>query len=210
MATFGERLRELRKASGMKQKELAAAVQMGESTISMYEKENREPDFETLEMFSDYFNVDLNYMLGRTDTSTFIPNTRSRFIVRKVPVYGRIPAGVPFEAIHDQIGEVEVPSRYTDLEDLFGLVVVGDSMDKVIPDGYIALLQKTDVLENGEIGAVLINGFDATLKKFFRLTDFIVLEPLSHNPQHQPTMIGRDGPEIKVLGKLLWACKEQS
>jgi repressor LexA len=83
-------------------------------------------------------------------------------------------------------------------------------MDKVIPDGYIALLQKTDVLENGEIGAVLINGFDATLKKFFRLTDFMVLEPLSHNPQHQPTTIGRDGPEIKVLGKLLWACKELS
>jgi repressor LexA len=95
MATFGERLRELRKAMGMKQKELAAAVQMGESTISMYEMEKREPDIETLEMFSDFFNVDINYILGRSETTTYIPSTQSRFIVRKVPVYGRIPAGTP-------------------------------------------------------------------------------------------------------------------
>lgn len=207
MATFGERLRELRKALGMKQKELAAAVQMGESTISMYEMERREPDFETLEMLADYFNVDINYLMGRSDTTSFIPaNTKSRFIVRKVPVYGRIPAGVPFEAIQDQIGEVEVPTQFANKEDLFGLLVVGDSMNKIIPDGYIALLQKTDVLESGQIGAVLINGFDATLKKFFTLTDYIVLEPLSYNPEHKPTMIGKDGPEIKVLGKLLWSC----
>jgi len=206
MATFGERLRELRKATGMKQKELAAAVQMGESTISMYEMEKREPDFETLEMFSDFFNVDINYIIGRTETSTFIPITQSRFIVRKVPVYGRIPAGTPFEAIQDSIGEVDVPSQFHGKEDLFALLVVGDSMNKIVPDGYIALLQKCDTLENGEIGAVLINGYDATLKKFFRLTERVVLEPLSFNPIHQPVMIGQDGPEIKILGKLLWAC----
>ena len=206
MATFGERLRELRKASGMMQKELAAAVGMGESTISMYEKENREPDFETLEMFADYFNVDINYILGRTETTTYIPSTRPRFIVRKVPVYGRIPAGTPFEAIQEPYGEVDVPSQFQNKEDLFGLLVVGDSMNRVIPDGYIALLQKTDVLQNGEIGAVMINGYDATLKKFFKLTDYVVLEPLSYNPDHKPTMIGSDGPEIRVIGKLLWAC----
>lgn len=206
MATFGERLRELRKAMGMKQKELAAAVQMGESTISMYEMEKREPDIETLEMFSDFFNVDINYILGRSETTTYIPSTQSRFIVRKVPVYGRIPAGTPFEAIQETYGEVDVPTQFRSKEDLFGLLVVGDSMNRVIPDGYIALLQKTDVLENGEIGAVLINGYDATLKKFYKLTDYVVLEPLSYNPDHKPTMIGQDSPEIRVIGKLLWAC----
>ena len=206
MATFGERLRELRKATGMKQKEFAAAVGMAESTISMYEMERREPDFETLEMFADYFNVDINYLLGRTDTTTYIPSSQPRYLIRKVPVYGRIPAGTPFEAIQDHYGEIDVPSQFHGKEDLFGLLVVGDSMNRVIPDGYIALQKKTDTLQNGEIGAVMINGYDATLKKFFRLTDYVVLEPLSYNPDHKPTMIGSDGPEIRVIGKLLWAC----
>jgi repressor LexA len=206
MATFGERFRELRKAMGLKQKELATKLSMAESTISMYEMEKREPDYETLEMIADFFNVDINYLIGRTDKTTYIPSIQSRFIVRKVPVFGRIPAGTPFEAIEDICGEVEVPTKYVNTEDLFGLLVVGDSMNRVIPDGYIALLQKTDTLENGEIGALLINEQDATLKKFFKLTDYVVLEPLSYNLEHKPTMIGSDGPEISVIGKLLWAC----
>lgn len=126
--------------------------------------------------------------------------------VRKVPVYGRIPAGTLFETIQETYGEVDVPTQFLSKEDLFGLLIVGDSMNWVIPDVYIALLQKTDVLENGEIGAVLINGYDATLKKSFKLTDYVVLEPLSYNPEHKPTMIGSDCPEIRVIGKLLWAC----
>ncbi|MHC1734165.1 MAG: LexA family protein [Erysipelotrichaceae bacterium] len=208
MATFSERLKRLRKESKMTQRELAEDLGLGESTVSMYEQGYREPDFETLAKIAEYFNVDLNFMLGRIDTAEFTPVSR---IVRtkKIPLYGRIPAGTPFDAILNDLGEIDIPGWLAKKDNLFGLIVAGDSMSRIVPDGYIAVLQKTDTLENGEIGAILVNGSDATLKKFFKLTDYIVLEPLSYNSEHKPLMIGMNEPEVRILGKLVWACAAQ-
>ena len=90
-------------------------------------------------------------------------------------------------------------------------MVVGDSMNKVIPDGYIAVLQKTHTLEDGSIGAILVNGFDATLKRYYRIKDGVVLEPLSYNPEHQAMIIKENDQEnISVIGKLVWSCAAKS
>ncbi len=205
MSTFNERLKELRKASGLTQKQLSQDLELGESTVSMYEQGSREPDFEILNRIVDYFNVDLNYLMGRIASGEFAPVSR---IVRakKVPVYGRIPAGSPFEAIYNDLGEIDIPGWLAKKDNLFGLVVAGDSMNRIIPDGYIAVLQKTSTLENGEIGALLVNGNDATLKKLIKLTEYVVLEPLIFNPEHKPLLIGKNEPDVQVLGKLVWAC----
>ena len=211
MATFGERLRELRKVSKLTQKELAHAAGVAESTISMYEMERREPDFETLEILSDYFNVDVGYILGRDETITYIPNSRTSVMVSKIPVYGKIPAGQPNEAIENILDHIEIPSWLAGRSGLFGLMVVGDSMNKIIPDGYIAVLQKTHTLEDGSIGAILVNGFDATLKRYYRIKDGVVLEPLSYNPEHQAMIIKEDDQQsVSVIGKLVWSCASKS
>lgn len=67
MSTFGARLKLLRKQDDLTQDALAKALGISKSTISMYENGNREPDFETLEAFADYFNVDLDYLMGKSD-----------------------------------------------------------------------------------------------------------------------------------------------
>ena len=207
MATFGERLRELRKVAKLTQRELALATHVGESTISMYEMEKREPDFEMLEVLADTFNVDIDYLLGRTDTITMIPNSRVSSMVTKIPVYGKISAGQPFEAIEDILDHIEVPSWLATRPNLFGLMVVGDSMNKIIPNGYIAVLQKTASLDDGTIGAVLVNGSDATLKKVYRIKDGILLEPQGYNPEHQPLVFkDDDNVQVRILGKLVWSC----
>lgn len=66
MAYTGIRIRQLRKSEKMTQQELADALGVAKSTISMYENDQREPDFETLEAIADYFNVDMNYLTGWT------------------------------------------------------------------------------------------------------------------------------------------------
>jgi len=91
-------------------------------------------------------------------------------------------------------------------KDLFSLKFVGDSMKRALPDGCIAVLQKTNVLEHGNIGTILINGYDATIKKFFKLTDSVVLEPLSFNPDHKAIIIENDQETVVPIGKLLWYC----
>ena len=67
MLYFGERLRELRTEKQLSQSEFAKQVRLTKSAVNMYERGEREPSFEVLEKIADYFNVDLDYLLGKTD-----------------------------------------------------------------------------------------------------------------------------------------------
>lgn len=64
MDKFPSMLRRLRHEKELTQTELANVLGLSKSSVSMYENGNREPDFETIEKLSDFFNVDMNYLLG--------------------------------------------------------------------------------------------------------------------------------------------------
>ena len=204
--SFGTKIRDLRQMNGLSQAQLASKLSIERSTVAHWEADKNSPNYETVNLLADMFGVTIDFLVGKTTVPDGQVMTNIHIMTKSVPVYGRIPAGVPFEAIQDQLDDVAIPDWLAKKKDLFGLLVVGDSMNKVVPDGAIAVLQKTDRLDNGEIGAVMVNGFDATLKKFFRLTDNIVLEPLSFNSEHKPMVIEQGGMEVKVIGKLLWFC----
>ncbi|MBE7097399.1 helix-turn-helix domain-containing protein [Bacillus cereus] len=65
MKTFGNIIRNLRKQKGITQKELAQSLQLSESTIGMYERSERQPDYNTLIRIADYFKVSTDFLLGR-------------------------------------------------------------------------------------------------------------------------------------------------
>ena len=67
MQSLGERLAALRKEKGLSQAELAKLLNMGQSTIAMYERNRRTPDPATLNRLADFFDVSVDYLLGRTD-----------------------------------------------------------------------------------------------------------------------------------------------
>lgn len=67
MGEFARRLKKLRKNKHLTQDKLAPELGISRSTLGMYETGKREPDFETLETIADYFNVDMNYLMGWTD-----------------------------------------------------------------------------------------------------------------------------------------------
>ena len=68
MSKFANMFKYLRKREGLTQKELAKGLGVAESTISMYENGKREPEFEMMETIVDYFNVDMNFLLGVEST----------------------------------------------------------------------------------------------------------------------------------------------
>lgn len=70
MSGFSEMLAYLRKREGLSQQELADKLGVTRSRIGMYETAKREPDFESLEAIADFFNVDMDYLLGKSD----VPN----------------------------------------------------------------------------------------------------------------------------------------
>ncbi len=75
MGNFQNIFKRLRISSGLTQVEMAEKLGISRSTIGMYETGAREPDFETLEAIADFFNVDTDYLLGRTEKTTILPET---------------------------------------------------------------------------------------------------------------------------------------
>lgn len=75
MGDFKNIFKQLRLAKGMTQEQLAEALGTTRSRLSMYELGQREPDFETLEVIADYFNVDIDYLMGRTNKTTIVPES---------------------------------------------------------------------------------------------------------------------------------------
>ncbi|WP_090118182.1 helix-turn-helix domain-containing protein [Cohnella sp. OV330] len=65
---FPKRLRELRKRQGLTAKEFGSRFSLAESTISGYETGARKPDLELIEKFADYFEVSVDYLLGRSNS----------------------------------------------------------------------------------------------------------------------------------------------
>lgn len=66
---FGDRLQKLRKDKGLTQKDIADLIKIAPSTVGMYEQGRRDPDTETLRILADYFNVSVDYLLGRTENT---------------------------------------------------------------------------------------------------------------------------------------------
>lgn len=73
MGTFANVFKELRIKSGLTQQEMADKLKISRSSIGMYESGEREPSFELLEAIADFFNVDMNYLLGKKELSEHIP-----------------------------------------------------------------------------------------------------------------------------------------
>lgn len=129
---------------------------------------------------------------------------KSRYYM--TPVYGQISAGQPNWAEENIEGRIPIDTNLMDIvnpEEHFFLRVNGESMNKVVKNGAFALIHKQDSVENGEIAVVLVNGFDATLKKFTKKGDIVVLEPdsdVTDDPDIKTQIYDKTTP-IKILGK---------
>lgn len=119
------------------------------------------------------------------------------------PVYGQISAGQPNWAEENIEGRIPIDTNLMNIvnpEEHFFLRVNGESMNKVIKNGAFALIHKQDIVDDGEIAVVLVNGYDATLKKFTKQGDFIILEPQSNDESFKSQVYDKNTP-IKILGK---------
>lgn len=79
MGDFQNIFKRLRVSTGLTQVEIAEKLKISRSTIGMYETGAREPDFEALERIADFFNVDIDYLLGRTNKTTLLPETIGQY-----------------------------------------------------------------------------------------------------------------------------------
>lgn len=235
------RIKILREEFGLSQAEFANKIGLTQQSISLYEKEERKPSQDVLEALSDFFNVSIDYLLGKSETRSperiklsdedisfmkgikkldehekkIIRNTMDYLMgVNTVyphsntfmcPVYGQISAGQPNWAEECLEGYLPIDPNLMGIinpEECFFLRINGESMNKLIRNGAYALIRKQDTVENGEVAAVLVNGFDATLKKFTQQGNLIILEPCSDDSSYK-TQVYNEETTIRILGKYI-------
>lgn len=193
MSIFSDMLVFLRKRAGLSQDEMAKRIGCSRSAIGMYETGKRVPPLEVLEAIADYFNIDMNTLTG--NTINYSPTTR-------IPVLGRIAAGYPLYAEEHIEGYTYIDTPEDG--EYFGLVVSGDSMDAArIQDGDLLIVRRQSCVDNGDIAVVLVNGCDATVKRFYKHDNMVTLVPQSSNPRHVPQMYDLDKTELQIQGKVV-------
>ena len=163
----------------------------------------RSPTLESVNYLADYFGISLNEILG----IKVKPN--DMLIVDKfIPIIGSISAGTPLYAEEHILGYTACPPFKTSVNrSLFYLKVQGDSMDKEFSDGADVLVDRNVDVNNGDIAVVMVNGFDATVKKVRFEDDHIILIPMSNNDQHYAQKYDLAHDEITIVGKVIGAFK---
>lgn len=187
--------------------------------VNFYVRGTDNSKLSTLQRLAKYFDVSLDYIADdevedrsihsmreerpQYNISDLIPLTLNK----KIPLVGVIRAGEPLLADQNIIGSVELPSEFVNGgADYFGLRVTGDSMNQSrIFEGDIVIVRKQNSVENGEIAVVLIDGEDATVKRFYQTDTIVTLIPNSSNSSHSPKVYDLSKVPIAVLGRVVKA-----
>ncbi len=187
---FNTNLRYLRTKNGMEQLELALMLGLkSASAVSEWEKGVRIPNAGILSDLASIFNTTIDSLV-KVDISK-----HDIGVAHPIPLLGTIAAGTPILAEENIEGYFSLDRH---LRADFALRIKGDSMIGAnINEGDIVFLRQQSTLENGEIGAVLIEN-EATLKKFYRDDGTIVLQ--AENDKYKPIVLTKG--KVKILGKL--------
>ncbi len=113
----------------------------------------------------------------------------------KIPVLGRVAAGVPLEAVEEILDYEEITPEMASAGDYFALMIQGNSMEPKMSEGDVVVVRRQSDVDSGNVAVVLVNGGDATVKRVLKRENGIVLQPT--NPSHEPLFFTFD--EIKAL-----------
>lgn len=193
-------LQKIRKENNFTQQKLADLLKVSRSTVAMWESGGSEPDNKSMLKIAEIFNVSLDRLLGRIDNNVSIAHLPTSTV--KIPVLGKIPAGVPIEAIEDVIDYIDISEdMLRGGREFFALKIAGDSMHPKYLDGDTVIFEKADTCDSGAECAVMVNGDDATFKKIEIKPNGIMLKPL--NPNYEAMFYTNDEAEnkpVRIIG----------
>lgn len=195
ISTFANRLNQALEEDNLKPTDLASKIGMSKQAISTYSTGLRIPKRPVVNAISVVLNRNPLWLLGY-DVKEHLQSFSFDNI--HINIYGRVPAGTPFEAIEDIIGDEVIPHEWlSGGSEFIGLKVAGDSMYPRYLDGDIVIIKLQPDCESGQDAVVYVNGYDATLKTVIKQPDGnIRLQPA--NPEFQPKIFNSDN--VTILG----------
>ena len=184
---FSKNLKMLRETKKISQQEIADKIGVDRSTIGYWENGKADPTMLNVIKLAETLNVDIVTLIGGNlhfDNADFLEPKTVETI--QIPVLGVIKAGMPIEAQENILEYIDIPKEWTKgNKKFYGLKISGDSMKpKYQPNDIVIFEQSEDSSKaNGKDCAVMVNGYDATFKKFTLNDNGIILTPLNQDNQ---------------------------
>ena len=200
--TFANRLKKALDYNNMKPTELAQKTGINKSLISNYLSGNFKAKQDKVNIIAETLNVSEGWLMGfdvdmdrdwlpnnnedlsniKIDNARYIETTTKTV---KIPVLGKVPAGIPIEAIEDILGYEDIPaSMLNGGKNYFALKIDGDSMFPDYKTGDIIIIKQQPDCNSGDDCVVMVNGDDATFKRVIKQEKSIILKPL--NNEYEP------------------------
>ena len=195
-----EMVKQLTKEQNMSMSELARRVGIAKSAISRYFNGTRELPLNRIEDFAKALHTTSHILLGVE------PETQKGI---KIPVLGTVPAGIPISAIEDILDYEDVPQSWSNQGDFFGLRIKGNSMYPKLENGDIVIVKKQSTADNGDVVIAMVNGDDATCKRYKRMDAGIMLT--SDNSEYSPMFYTNEQVQslpVTIIGKVVESRKK--
>lgn len=198
----GKRLKMLREEKGLTQKDLAEKLSLTPKAISFYELGSREPSGDALIRMAHILGTTTDYLLGNS-----IIKEADQKVSRgvRIPVLGRVVAGIPIEAVEEILDYEEITPELAATGEFFALKIRGHSMEPRMMEGDVVIVRRQDDVDSGDVAIVLVNGDEATVKRVKKQEDGITLIATNtsvYEPHYYSNKEIEELP-VRILGKVV-------
>ncbi|ELJ9313122.1 helix-turn-helix domain-containing protein [Staphylococcus pseudintermedius] len=199
---MSKNIRRLMKENNVDRKQLSTDLKVKYTTLSDWINAKTYPRIDKIELLANYFNVNKSDLVEDKTKQQI-----DTLPVTAIPVVAKISAELPIYTEENIIEYTYISTQMTrGGKELFSLKVSGDSMDKEFREDDVVIVEKDTIVENGQIGVVNVNGYNATVSRVRYSEDKIILLPESNNSDHLPQIYSNDN-EIKIVGKVVSSMK---
>lgn len=180
------------------QQELAEYVGVSQAAVSSWCAGTKTPRMNKIDKICEFLGVQRPAVLG---TGIITPPDTSTV---RIPVFARVAAGIPIDAIDDVVDWEEITEDMSKTGEYFGLKIKGDSMQPRIAEGDTVIVRQQPDAESGDVVIVRINGDTATCKRLAKYASGISL--ISFNPLYEPMNFTNEEIEkipVEIIGKVV-------
>lgn len=170
------------------------------TTFTSWETGVNYPRIDKIEMIADYFHIEKSDLI---EDKTDKPSSPTKGI--RIPVLGKVAAGIPIEAITDIEDWEEIPQSMAKTGEYFALKIAGKSMEPRMMDGDVVIVRRQPDVDSGDIAVVLVNGNDATVKQISKSDAGLTLigwNPSVYTPRTYNKKECKELP-VTILGKVV-------
>lgn len=213
--TLGQIIRAYREENHMSMDDFSRSSGLSKAYISQLENnlnpktgEPPVPSINSIKKAANGMFMTFDELFSRLDNDIRVTTTPRKVEMAKkairIPVLGKVAAGIPIEAIEEVIDYEEISEEVAHTGEFFALRIKGDSMEPEIRNGDTVIVRQQDDADTGDIVIALVNGDDATCKLLFKYSEGIRLMPI--NAAYEPMFYTKEEvieKPVKIIGKVI-------